>query len=52
MYLYSAMLMMFNSLPSDNFLTKFKAFSDNKLNVAKIMISVFDSVEKGENAGY
>ena len=36
--------------------TKFKAFADDKLNVAKIMISVFDRVEnivgKGENAGY
>ena len=35
---------------------KFKAFADNKLNVTKFMISVYDSVEnivgKGENAGY
>ena len=35
--------------------TKFKAFADDKLIVAKIMISVFDRVEnnvgKGENAG-
>ena len=36
-----------NSLPNDNFLdrTKFKAFGDDKLNVAKIMISVFYRVE-------
>ena len=37
-------------------LTKFKAFTDNKLNVARIMISVSDRVEniveKGESAGY
>ena len=36
--------------------TKFKAFAEDKLNVAKIMISAFDQieniVEKGENAGY
>ena len=43
---------------NDNILnrTKFKAFADDKLNVAKIMISVFDRVEnivgKGENAGF
>ena len=49
----------FYSLPNDSFLdwTKFKAFSDKKkLNVAKIMISVFNGVEniagKGENDGY
>ena len=45
-------------LPNNNFLdlAKLKAFADNKLNVAKIMISVFDRVEnivgKGENASY
>ena len=37
-------------------MTKFKAFAENKLNVAKIFISVFDRVEnivgKGENAGH
>ena len=49
---------MFNSLPHNNFfdLTKFKAFADDKLNVAKVMIYVFDRVEnivgKGENAVY
>ena len=36
--------------------TKFKPFADDKLNVAKIMVSVYDRVEnimgKGENAGY
>ena len=36
--------------------TKFKANANAKLNVAKMMISVFDRVEniveKGENAGY
>ena len=47
-----------NSLPNDNFFdgTKFKAFADDILNVAKIMIHVFDIVEnimgKGENADY
>ena len=41
-----------------NFLdrTKFKAFADNKLSVAVMMISFFDRIEntvgKGENAGY
>ena len=37
-------------------MTKFKAFADDNLNVAKMTISVFDRVEntlgKGENAGY
>ena len=48
-----------NSLPKDNFFfdwTKFKAFADDKQNVAKIMISVLywveNNVGKGENAGY
>ena len=47
-----------NSLPNDNFLdcTKLKAFADDKSNVAKIMVFVFNHVEnivrKGENAGY
>ena len=37
----------FNSLPNKNFLDrkKFKAFTDDKLDVAKIMISVFHMVE-------
>ena len=47
-----------NSLPNHKILvvTKLEAFADNKLNVAKVTISLFDSVEnafgKGENAGY
>ena len=47
-----------NSLPNNKILdvTKLKAFADNKINVAQVMISVFDRVEnivgKGENAGY
>ena len=48
----------FNSFPNNYFLdwTKFKVFAEDKLNAAKVMISVFDSVEnivwKGENAGF
>ena len=36
-----------NSLPKDSFLdwTKFKAFADNKLDVAKMIISVFERIE-------
>ena len=47
-----------NLLPIDKILdvTKLKAFADDKFNVAKITISLFDQVEntvgKGENAGY
>ena len=47
-----------NSLPNDKILewSTLKAFADDKLKVAKIMISVLDSIEnivgKGENAGY
>ena len=47
-----------NPLPNGKIfaLTKMKAFADNKINVAKILISVFDRAEnivrKGENAGY
>ena len=38
-------------------MTKLKAFADNKLKVAKMMIVLFDRAEKktvgkGENAGY
>ena len=49
---------MVHSLPNDIFFdrTKFKAFADDQLNIAKIIISVFDKIEhivgKGENAGY
>ena len=36
--------------------TKLKAFADNKINVAQMLISVFDMIEnivgKGENTGY
>ena len=47
-----------NTLPNDKILTcyKLKAFADDKVTVAKLMIFVFDRVEniagKGENAGY
>ena len=47
-----------NSLPYDKILdvTKLRAFAGNKINVAQMMIFVFDRVEnivgKGENAGY
>ena len=47
-----------NSSPNDKILdvSKLKAFADDKMNVARIMIPVFDRVEnivvKGENAGY
>ena len=47
-----------NSLPNDKILdvTKLKAFADDKINVDKMMISVFhrveNIVEKGVNAGY
>ena len=48
----------FISLPNDKILdvTKLKAFADDKLNIARMMISLLDWVEntvgKGENAGY
>ena len=48
----------FNPLPNNKTLemTALKAFADDKLKVAKMMISLFDRVEntvgKGENAGY
>ena len=47
-----------NSLLNDKTLawSKLKAFADDKLDVVKMMISLFESlentVEKGENAGY
>ena len=45
-----------NFLPNFFNLTKFKAYADDKLNVANMRISLFDTVqntvEKGENAGY
>ena len=48
----------FNSLQNDKILdvTKLKAFADDKLNMGKMTISLFERVEntvvKGENAGY
>ena len=45
-------------LPDDKILDmiKSKAFADNKLNIAKMTILLFDRIEntvgKGENAGY
>ena len=48
----------FNPLSNGKILdmTKLKAFADDKLNVAKMTISLYDTVEntmgKGENAGY
>ena len=53
-----SILKSFNSLPNDKILdlTKLKAFADNKLYDTKMMISLFDRVEKtegkGKNAGY
>ena len=47
-----------NPLPKDKFLdmTKLKAFADNKLNIARVTISLCDRAEntvgKEENAGY
>ena len=59
MDVYAAKIGIFlNSLPNDNFLdyTIFKAFADDKPNLAKMMTFVFNRVEnfmgKGENAGY
>ena len=51
-------MMYINPLPNDKFLdiTKLKAFADDKLNVAKVAISlcvrVENNVGKEENAGY
>ena len=51
-------LSLVNLLPNDKFsdMIELKAFADNKLNVAKIMIFLSDraknTVGKGENAGY
>ena len=48
----------FNPFPNDKVLdtTELKAFADDNLNIAKMMISLLDRVEntmdKGENAGY
>ena len=54
----SLLMKSFNPLLNNKFLdlTKLKAFADDKLNVAKITICLFDRAEntvgKGENAGY
>ena len=51
-------LILLNSLPNGKILdwSKFKAFADDKIEVMKIIIFVFDRIEnimgKGENAGY
>ena len=51
-------LQTFNSFPNDKIadVTKLKAFADDKLNVARMMISLLDRIEntvgKEENAGY
>ena len=51
-------LLFFNPLPKDKFLdmTELKAFADDKLDVAKLTVSLCDRVEnpvgKEENAGY
>ena len=51
-------LMKLSSVPNNKILdvTRLKAFADDKINVAQIMISVFDWVEnivgKEENAGF
>ena len=44
--------LLFESLPNDKFLdvTKLKAFADDKSDVAKMMISLFDRIEN--TAGY
>ena len=48
----------FDSSPNDKTFdaTKLKAFADDKINIAQMMISIFDMLEnilgKGENAGY
>ena len=51
-------VLLINFLPNDKILdwTKLKTFADDKLDIAKTMISVYDRVEnivgKGENASY
>ena len=51
-------ILLFIPLPNDKILnvTKLKAFAENKLNISKLTISLFDRVEntvgKGENAGH
>ena len=48
----------FNTFPNEKILdvSKLKAFADDKLSIARMMISLIDRIEntvgKGENAGY
>ena len=55
---FSVFLYLFNPLPNNKILdvTKLKTFADNKVNIARMMISLLDKVEntvgKGENTGY
>ena len=55
--LYQTTPKVFNSLPNDKILawSKLKAFVDDKIDVVKMMISLFDKLEntvgKGENDG-
>ena len=48
----------FNSVPNNKILdlSKLRAFADNKIRLARMMVFVFDRIEnimeKGENAGY
>ena len=52
------MILVMNGFPDDKIITfiKLKAFADNKFNMEKMIISVFDGVEnivrQGENACY
>ena len=54
----SQLVIFFNPLPDDKIVdwSKLKAFADDKMDVVKMTISLFDRVEnsvgKGENAGY
>ena len=53
--LFDGFVVVINPLPNGKILdrTKFKAFADDKINVAEMMISLSDNiVVKGENAGY
>ena len=52
-------LLSVNSFPDDNILDKLKAFAEDKINVAQMMVCVLERVEtfenivgQGENAGY
>ena len=50
-------VILFNSLPKDNFLdrSKLKALADNKINMTqklKFVLGMVENMGKGENAGY